>query len=173
MQFDKKNILIIIIIIVMFLIFKKMSKSKIELFTIALKKAADNFSKSVLVNIEKIYRLESDNFKSGQFTGTNTPGMEAFSDTYPYGWNSLNNYFWSFHPEYAPIGTKEYIENGTGKVKKFIILPSVEAGIFTLGAFLEQNSNNPGRWFSTEPFSQNIYNDKILNISTPILNSIS
>jgi hypothetical protein len=137
----------------------------------ALKKALNDYDADIVANCERIFRLESGNFTSGQFLGTYSPGMEPFGINYPYGWNSLQP-FWDLYPEYKPVGLKTYTENGTGIRKQFIQFPSVEAGVFSLCNWLVLFSNNPGRWFSTEITAQNSYNDKINKINATYTNEV-
>ena len=95
--------------------------------------------------------------------------MEPASPNYPYGWNSLKD-FWDLYHEYKPIGVKTYTENGTGIKKQFIQFPSCEAGIFTLCEWLLSHNNNPGAWFSTDVLAQNTYNTKVFNINASFTN---
>jgi hypothetical protein len=137
------------------------------------KKALKFFSSDIVKNAERIYRLETNHFKSGQFKGTYSPGMEKVSNTYPYGWSSLYNSIWKTNPEYKPIGLKTFTENQTGISKTFLKFPTFEAGFFTLCAFLKIFNNNPGRWFSLDKTQQEKYNKSISSINTDIYDSIS
>lgn len=137
----------------------------------ALKKALLDYDKSVVENCEKIYRLESNNFMSGQFLGTYSAGMEPAALNYPWGWNSMKP-FWDLYPEYKPIGLKTYRENGTGISKQFIQFPSVEAGVFSMCNWLTLFNNNPGRWFSTDATNQLVYNEKINKINATYTNEV-
>lgn len=153
---------IAIIILFLFLIYRKVMP--ILSMKQALKKALNSFDTSIVENCERIFRLESGNFTSGQFLGTYSPGMEPASPNFPYGWNSLKD-FWLEHSEYKPVGLKTYTENGTGIKKQFIQFPTIEAGVMTICQWLAIFGNNPGRWFSTEIDLQTSYNDKINGIN--------
>jgi len=155
-------ITVVIIAIIAYLLIRHMKNDYSSMF----KKALATFPKDVVSNAEKIYRLETDNFSSNQFIKTFSAGMEPSLSTYPYGWTSIANNLWSKHPEYKPSGFLPFIENGTGKTKNFLKFPNFEAGLFSLCAFLSLSGNNPGRWFSTNVNSQNLYNEKISKIKT-------
>lgn len=137
------------------------------------KKALRFFSPEIVKNAERIYRLETNHFKSSQFKGTFSPGMEKASNVYPYGWTSLANSIWKSNPEYRPIDTKTYTENRTGIKKTFLKFPTFEAAFFTLCAFLKIFNNNPGRWFSTDTNQQSMYNEKIASIKAKIYDEIA
>jgi hypothetical protein len=158
-----KIICTIIVIVMLILVFFKKVKPMLDMKS-SLKKALDAYDATIVENCERIFRLESGNFTSGQFLGTYSPGMEPASPIYPYGWNSLKD-FWDSNNPYKPIGIKTYTENGTGIRKQFIQFPTVEAGVFTVCEWLTIFENNPGRWFSTDVIGQANYNIKINGIN--------
>jgi hypothetical protein len=139
-------------------------------FKLAVKKALGLYPRPVVENMEKIFRLETANFSSGQFKGTLSPGMEKFGSVYPYGWNTLKSVVWDKHPDWRPIGYKTFTENGTGKQKTFLSFPNLEASVMTICAFLSYYNNDPGRWFSTSESEKLSYNNKIKNIKPSITN---
>lgn len=166
----KYSLILIGIILVLFLSYKKIMPI-LDAKT-AFKKALEVYDYDIVVNCEKIFRLETNHFLSGQFTGTYSPGMEPAKGvtTYPYGWKSLQS-FWDLYPEYKPIGLKIYTENGTGIKKPFIQFPSVEAAIFTVCNKLVLNGNNPGAWFSNDANAQLAYEQKLSNINPSFCNA--
>jgi hypothetical protein len=171
-----KKFLVVFIIGIALLFFSYkfyLKKHPMKAFQDAMIKARKYYSKEICDNAERIFRLETAHFKSGQFQGTYSPGMEKFSDTYPYGWKTLDKYVWSKHPEYKPIGLRTFTENGTGKQKTFVQFPSVEASLFTMCAFLQAFNNNPGRWFSLNTDLQIGYNQKISKINPVFSNGIA
>ncbi len=157
----------------LFNLYKKKFMGLQDQFRDALKKVALRYGSAIAVNVEKIYRLETANFTSGQFKGTFSPGMEKTTNVYPYGWQSLATGIWDTVPSYKPIGLLPFTENGTGITKYFIKFPSVEAAVMTLAEFLRLHENNPGRWFSLASGDQNKYNSKIAQIKTPFFNEIT
>jgi len=168
-----KHILIIsgILIIIIIIIVSQMGLNE-NIIKKAFKYALSIYPRSIVENAERIFRLETNHFKSKQFEGTFSAGMEKFSDNFPYGWKTINNIFWEKNPAYKPIGFKKFIENQTGKTKYFLKFPSFLASLLTLCAFLDYYNNNPGRWFSTNPVSQNNYNVSIKKIKPYYTNEI-
>lgn len=129
------------------------------------------YGKSIAENVERIYRLETANFKSEQFLKSYSAGMMAFSDYYPYGWTTLGKEYWNKFNK--PVGVVSVGENpglsGTGGgVKKFVKFASLDDAMLTLAYFLKTHNNNPGRWYSKNPEDQYTYNKTIENIN-PIL----
>jgi hypothetical protein len=172
----KKEVLIWVIIGVvgvLFLYNKLFPKNMETQISEAFKKALLKYGKAVTSNVEKIYRLETANFTSGQFIGTYSPGMEKQSNSYPYGWNTMKKKVWDIHPEYKPTGLKTFTENGTGKKKTFVQFPSFEAALMSVCEFIKATGNNPGRWFSLDPFQQASYNTKINGIKSYITDGIA
>jgi hypothetical protein len=170
----KRQTIIIIVIIAFVLIIGYFTFLKLRpmiAFKIAIQKASKFYSKEILSNVEKIYRLESANFTSGQFLGTWSPGMEKAKDVYPYGWTSLRPY-WDANPLVKPVGLKTFTENGTGIKKTFIKFPTLNAGVFTLCKWLQNNGNKPAKWFSTNTASMANYQKKLDNINSSITNEI-
>jgi hypothetical protein len=170
---DKIKILVIVIaagLLTMLIILKL---RPMLAFKLAAMKALKVYPKAIVENCEKIYRLETNHFKSGQFKGTYSPGMEKFSDKFPYGWTTINKILWSKNPEFKPIGLKTFTENGTGKQKTFLQFRNIEGGVFTLCAFLQYFGNNAGRWFSLDADLQAQYNAKLENIQTPLTNEVA
>jgi len=164
--------LFIILLIVIILTFTVWKMKPILDIKAAFIKAKNDYELDVVVNAEKIFRLETNNFLSNQFTGTFSPGMEPAGDnvlTYPYGWTSLKS-FWDNYPDYKPIGIKTYTENGTGIKKPFIQFPSPEAAVYMLCEKLTLNGNNPGAWFSTDAALQASYEQKLNGIDSSFTN---
>ena len=171
----KKMTYILVIIIVLFIlyyfVFKKSEYEKE--FAFVLKKVKNRYGENIAKNVEKMYRLETNHFKSGQFKGTYSPGMEKFGNNYPYGWNTIAKIFWDIYPINQPVGFWSGKEGKTGKQKTFLKFPSLQSAVFTLAEFLKHYGNNPGRWYSLNKDSQTRYNNSISKINTPIYDSIS
>lgn len=55
----------------------------------AFRDIADQYGVEYARNIERLYRLETNHFKSGGFLRSNTAGIVAKSNDFPYGWSSL------------------------------------------------------------------------------------
>jgi len=167
----KKTLEYIIIITLIIIIFITTFKLKgMQEYKLVIKKALSKFPKAIVENAERIYRLETAHFTSGQFLRSLSPGMEKTSNIYPYGWQSLNIAIWSKQPEYKPTGFVAGKENGTGITKYFLKFPTFEAGFFTICTFLSLHKNNAGRWFSLDSKLQAGYNAKIANIKPVLTN---
>lgn len=134
-------------------------------------KCARNFNYDILANAERIYRLETNHFKSKQYILTRSAGMEATTTKFPYGWTMFEPY-WTKYPYLRPVGVTKLSENITTKPKIFINFLSVYQGLFCVCEFLRTHNNNPGAWFSKDPVSQTQYNEKIKYINPKITNAI-
>lgn len=179
----KKWVIIVIIVVVIFIIwneFKKYrnlklsqdaAKSMDKKLIIGYDKYSDTdpnlpivfadiskkYGKDIAANVERIYRLETNHFKSDQFKKTGSAGMLSFSPFYPYGWNSLKE-FWDKNPEYKPVGT-----NYSFSSFSYLAFPNY-GGFYTLAEVLKSRGNNPGKWYSTDEDKISEYNEKIKNI---------
>lgn len=125
-------------------------------FKLAARKLLKKYPRSIVENVERIYRLETNHFKSGQYKKTYSPGMEMHSDNYPYGWTGSLK-LWSKNPHYKPIGFVTMREGGTNIPKTFLKFASLEAAMFTLADYLSRYNNNPGRWYSLNQSAQERY----------------
>ena len=136
----------------------------------ALKAAEKKFGTDAAALLERVMRWETAHFTSGQYKRTGSPGMEigGSNKSYPYGWVTPVG-LWEKNPQYKPIGTYTTPENQTGKIKTFIKFPSVEAAVMTLGEVLKNRNWNAGSWYSTNPTSQKLYNDKINKVRNRII----
>ncbi len=140
---------------------------------VALRIINDRYGKEMAQMIEKIYRWETGHFTSGQYINCGSPGMEAFGEAPSYGWNSD---IYTKYPEYIPVGLWERYENKgksgqggnnqvTDRVKKYIVFPSVEAGMSYIAEFILRYKGNVGRWHSKDTTVQQNY---IKDINTTI-----
>ncbi len=159
------KILLIILAVVVLLTFTAYKAVPILSAKQAFQQALNSYDKSIVENCERIYRLETGNFLSGQYTSSYSPGMEPSTgiSSYPYGWNSLQA-FWDSNTDYKPVGLT-YLSQGT-----YIVFSSAEAGIMTVCEWLSNNNNVPALWFSTDvdallPGSSIKYSDAIANIT--------
>ncbi len=155
--------------------FKKMftEKDAVE----ALKKVAAKHGKEMAKKIEKVARLETAHFASKAYKATGTGGMESHGIAPYYGWGSM---FFLRNPSYTPIGTVDFKEgagvakNG-GRMKTFVIMPSVEAWMMFIADYAIRHQDNGGilRWYSTNKEAQKLYASKLAEISARITNSIA
>ncbi len=113
---------------------------------------AKKYGKGLASTIERIFRNETAHFKSGGFLKTLSPGMEAFADSFPYGWSTPAK-FWEESPTYSPKGLEIERENSSAMLKsrgdrKFIVFPTIEASMMTVAYIIHTRGGNGGAWFS-------------------------
>lgn len=123
--------------------------------------------------VEQIYRCETAYFASEQYRHTGTGGMEAFGLPPYYGWDTS---FSLQFPHYQPIGIWDAFENqGLSDVggnaqsknkKKFVVMPSVLAGMEYKIHYINKHNGNWARWHSTQPQAQEQYK-KLVNSVRP------
>jgi len=131
----------------------------------AIQEVANVYNRDVAAIVEKILRLESGHFKSKQFKLTGSGGMESTTPVFPFGWSSLRT-FWQLNPQFKPTGTIAMKEAKTGKMKTFIVFPSVTAAALSMAVVLKLRNFNAGSWFSTKKELQDSYNLAISKIKT-------
>lgn len=147
----------------------------------ALQKVAQIHGKQLAAQIEKVARLETAHFKSKQYLLTGTGGMEVHGSAPYYGWFAP---FFVKNPSYTPVGTTAILENKgmstqgglpqSAKPKEFVIMPSVEAWMMFLADYATRHAANGGiaRWYSTDKTQQQMYNQKLAQITPKIVNNI-
>jgi hypothetical protein len=146
----------------------------------ALVTALKYYPKNILMSCERIFDMETSHLTSFQFMQTWSPGMEVNPnnpDPPYYGWDSIIP-FWKANPQYAPVGTYTMTEskgilNNGGKVKTFIKFPSLEASVMTICYKMQNNGNNPGAWYSSDPALQEKYTATLNQIIPRITNEIT
>lgn len=127
----------------------------------AFQAARARFGADIARNAERIYRLETAHFKSGQFRATNTAGMRATRDTYPFGWKERGT-----NPAlFAPV--VYMAENAGGPRVAWVAFIRFEDALTYLCKVLQERGNNPGAWNSTDPARQTSYNAALQGIRTP------
>lgn len=134
------------------------------------------YGRPIAESVERIYRLETANFRSGQFRNTYGAGMEATKKSgnkFPYGWKSLTA-LWS-DSDLKPVGTWSAVENSTtlaqsAGVKHYIKFPSLYAGLAAVAEIMKRRGNDPGKWFSLSGSAD--YKKLADSITPKIVNSI-
>ena len=122
----------------------------------ALLKVYKEYGEEIAMIVEKMYRLETDHFKSEQYQNCGTGGMEVFGKAPYYGWDSST---FKQHPQYSPVGTWSAMENkgldGKGgnaqqkdKPKVFVKLPSVLAGMIYKADYINRYDGNYASWYN-------------------------
>lgn len=145
----------------------------------ALKIIVDKYGEDKAKIIEKIYRCETAHFTSKQYRHTGTGGMEAFGVPPYYGWDA--NFFSQF-PHYQPIGIWNAFENqGLSNVggntqsknkKKFVVMPSVLAGMEYKIYYINKYNGNWARWHSTQPQAQEQYKKLVDSVKPRFVEAI-
>lgn len=127
--------------------------------------------------MEKMYRLETRHFQSSQYRFCGTGGMEAHGEAPYYGWDST---FFVNNPEFKPMGLWSAYENAglsgsggnaqvTTSQKRFVILPSVLAGMEYKAQYFQRHNGNYARWFSTDVTRQETYRETLTTIRSRIV----
>jgi len=138
---------------------KKVSKIGVLDYQKTFNNLTFDYGLSIARNVEKIYRLETDNFKSNIYKQTGSAGMLAFDEIIPYGWVSLET-FWRNNKSKEPVGIYNS-DNGYNYLQF-----AGNGGFYTLAEFLRLHGNNAGRWNSLNEQQQIAYNETISNIET-------
>ncbi|OXA91249.1 peptidoglycan-binding domain-containing protein [Flavobacterium hercynium] len=164
-----------------FNLFKIINRYKENHFTIedaelSLKKINKKYGKEMARNIEMMYRWECEHFNSGQYKSCGSPGMEVSEGAKgpEYGWNGD---LYEKYPEYTPIGLWSEFENKgksglggntqiTDRKKKYIVFPSVDAGMHYVAEFILRHNGNIGRWHSL--YDKDVQNNYIRDINSTI-----
>lgn len=126
-----------------------------------------DYGMDVARNVERIYRLETANYTSGQFHATNTPGMHAFTASFPFGWSLAQDGLSAsdFHPTIS-------MDENAGGTFQWVVFKTLAQAVHYVGFFLNKYGNNPGRWKSTEPGPQASYRAAVAALPTPICDYI-
>jgi hypothetical protein len=134
----------------------------------ALRKIFNEFGREKTEKLEQLYRKETSHFRSGQFKGGASPGMEPSPNTnrtFPYGWKSLEKFSKIYNiPASAFYITGPYTEGGTGKQKFFIGFPNVYTAMLFVMYVISLRGWNFGKW---RAFDENIstnYNNSLNTI---------
>lgn len=122
--------------------------------------AALRWGKDNAALAERIYELETGHYKSEQFKNGYSAGMVAFSNTYPYGWDTLKD-FWDKHPYLKPVGLWNTTVNG--KAYSYLKFPTFRAALMALCVRLEQDGWDANKWNgdTTGQYAQMV--DKVSN----------
>ena len=170
----KNTIILIVILLIIYLIYRfyknwKAETPRIQSESDAVKDIKDLYGLEIAKNVERIYRLETNNFKSEQYKKSGSAGMLRQGESTPFGWSSLAQ-FWLKHSNYAPTEKivtfiKNDEETGLPKVYNYLAFDDF-GGFYSLAEFLNQYNNNAGRWFSTDETLQNNYINTLNSIET-------
>lgn len=125
------------------------------------------YGADIAKKVERIYRVETAHFTSGQYKKTFSPGMERHGEGFPFGWSSMKD-FWE--KEGIIPGFHTMTENKTGKIKTFLKLPDLASAMEGLAIYLQKYP--PGRWYSTKPESQAKYENTLATVRPRIVEGL-
>lgn len=143
----------------------------------ALKLIISKYSKSLAIQVEQLTRNETKHYNSAGWVDNFCPGMEAFKEFQPYGWNVVDK-FWKENPQYAPVKVVDQIENssamsGSRGVRHFLKFQNVESALMTVAFIINSHGGDGGSWFSvTNVTARKKYNDALKLIVPRFVNSI-
>ena len=134
----------------------------------ALRKIFNEFGREKTEKLEQLYRKETAHFRSGQFKGGASPGMEPSPNTnkvFPYGWTSLKKFADFYSISYSSFYlTGPYTEGGTGKQKFFIGFPNVYTAMLFVMYVISNRGWNFGKWRAFDETISTNYNNSLNNI---------
>ncbi|HIF6303159.1 TPA: hypothetical protein ACX3LH_005542 [Klebsiella michiganensis] len=147
----------------------------------ALRKIYDKYGKDMSVIVERMFRIETKHFTSGQYQHCGAPGMEVHGAPPAYGWSSD---FFSQHPEYQPTGIWSKKEGRglsgqggnaqvTDKPKQFVVFDSVESSMEYIVYYINKHGGNYARWYSTQDSAQKLYREECGTIKPKFTNEFS
>lgn len=143
----------------------------------ALKKIYDEYGREKTTKLESLFRNESGHFRSGQFKGTFSPGMEIAPQTntiFPFGWTLLKQFADNNNIAYNKFyASQNYREGGTGIPKKFVGFPDLYTAMKFVMFTIERRNWNFGKWKSFNEQQAANYNAYIDRIRTPYTNSFT
>jgi hypothetical protein len=176
---NPKIFVIVALVAVLFLTRKKTESMKEKSYTLqdaedAFSVVVQHFPKEIASQLEKLFRLETAHFKSGQFRRSGSAGMVAIKESFPYGWNSLKEYL---NTDLAvDKNTENYgiiSMNVRGKEYKYISFPNlVDSFLFVAWFIGAKRGGNFAAWYSLNSEKQKEYRSKMAGVRTPFVNSL-
>lgn len=123
-----------------------------------------DYGRAIAENVERIYRLETRDFKSAQFIATNTAGQVAVDPSFPFGW--------------SPRGTKasDYVEpvmmpeNQTGADTLFVAFKQFDKAARFLAQVMKERGNDPGKWKTLSGSAS--YRNAVAQVEPSIVNTL-
>lgn len=118
-----------------------------------LKKVSSKYGVDYARQVERLFRVETSHFKSGQFLKTLSPGMEISGSSkslvFPFGW-SLSEFVQSYDPMIkSKFYTHTMNENGTGLKKTFVGFPDINSSMmFVAWMIKNKRGGRFGNWKS-------------------------
>ena len=133
----------------------------------------DQYGPAYAKRIEQLLRWETRHFESEQWKQGNTAGMEAFSNVFPYGWKSLEEFAELYDLSKADFLTYKMVENNTGITKTFIRFPDAYTFILFLAWFIQnKRKGNFGNWYSMNEAMAENYEQQLDKVVPRIVNDL-
>lgn len=123
------------------------------------------YGPAIARNVERIYRLETNDFTSEQFRRTNTAGQVATKSTFSFGWSPRG----TTPDAYGPVVTMT--ENAGGAPKMFVNFKSLPVAMVFLATVMKERGNDPGKWKTLAGSAS--YRAAVANMPTPIVDAIA
>jgi len=99
-------------------------------------KSAGGYSKRYMNEMERIYRIETGHFKSGQFASGYTAGMRSVGTTFPFGWNSLQTYAQQNNISPSQFGVSQVFMVG-GQPYQYVTFPNFQTALSFMAWFIK------------------------------------
>ena len=127
-------------------------------------KIKNNFGADFARQIERIFRLETAHFTSEQFKEGNSPGMRAFKTTYPYGWESLDEFAKANSIDGRKFGIgRTFVVRG--KNYRYVTFPDFKTSLNFVAWFIRNKRGGiPEKWNSLDPKAAADYKTKLNQI---------
>lgn len=182
MKNKAKNTKLIIGAAALLFLFFRATKKKNEAMPIsdenikeALRKIYNEFGREKTERLEQLFRWETNHFKSGQFRGSGSPGMEPSPNNnkvFPFGWTSLKNFSNAYNiPSGAFFISGPYTEGGTNKQKYFVGFPNLYASMLFVMYVIGRRGWNFGKWRAFDETIAADYNNKLNTVIPRITNT--
>ena len=138
----------------------------------ALSDILSKYGRQAAETVEQLFRLETAHFTSKQWQMANTPGMEIFSQNFPFGWTSLKKFTDKYGISPDKFSKYSIRENGTGIEKTFVVFPDAYTSMMFVADLLDSRGWNGGSWYSTDPVKQENYRKKLNSITPKLVNAL-
>lgn len=153
-----------LVIVAYYFIFVKRVVKKMVDEKESIRKIRDEYGIETATNVEKMFRLETNHFKSKGYKLTNGAGMEAVRPTFPFGWSQ--KYFQGVNYSNDLV----HMTDSGGRDVHFIKFDTPYDGMKVLANWLQ--SHRVGNWYSTDPNKQKEYEKKVNAIRSQYITTL-
>ncbi|GEM_PF-3272468 len=125
-------------------------------------KVEEKYGHEFAKKIEKLVRLETNHFKSTQWTKCGSAGMVATKTEFPYGWGTLNKFLDSSGYSKNGFDTIYFAKTSDGKPRNYIKFPNTDIFIQFLAYFLwNVRKGDVYTWFSLDKHQKEVYASRL------------